>query len=136
MLSDYRRKEVWAKRGKDFLIEVVRWETVTEEQYKDMRAEGLAFNGRFIWNIYCYLYPNHRMFNLPKNETYGECPINSFHGGCTYVRWHRKADGEITAKAYGCDYNHYQDEHFTYIEKPEDAYEIFGDAKELFKELS
>jgi hypothetical protein len=135
-LNDYTHKEIWSRRGKDFLIEVVRWETLTEEKYKKIKEEGYAFNGRFVWNIYCYLYPKHKKFNLPENEEYGECPINSFHYGCTYVNWHRKADGTITSKQYGNDYNHYGDECFTYIEKPEDAYTIFNDADELFEELS
>jgi hypothetical protein len=136
MLNNYKRKEVWVRNGKDFLIEVVRWETMTEEQYNKLKLVGATFNGRFVWNVYCYLYPNHRKFDLAKEEGYGDCPVNALHYGCTFVKWHLKTDGTITSKQYGSDYNHYQDERFTYIEKPEDAYAIFNDAEELFEELS
>ena len=131
-----KHKEVWGRMGKDFYIEVVRWESMTAEEYESMRERGMAFNGRFIWNIYCYLYPDHPRFNLAKEEDMCDCPINSFHYGCTYAKRNRSIDGTVICKRYGNDYNHYGDDHFTYIEKPEDAFQIFSDADELFEELS
>lgn len=136
MIKDYKHKEIWCRRGKDFQIEIVRWETMSEEQYNKMKSIGAAFNGRFIWNVYCYIYPNHRLFNVPKEEDLCDCPVNNLHGGCTFAQWHRNTEGNIMSKQYGSDYNHYHDEHFTYIERPEDAFEVFNDAQELFEELS
>lgn len=135
-LNDYTHKEIWSRRGENFLIEVVRWEKMTQEKYEELRKTIDLIDGRFVWNVYCYIYPKHRLFNDCENEDMCDCPINNFHCGCTFANWHIKADGTITAKQYGSDYNHYQDERFTYIEKPEDAYVIFNDADELFEELS
>lgn len=135
MNNQYTHKETWSRRGKDFLIEVVRWETMTEEIYKKLQKDIGLNNGRYVWNIYCYIYSKHKLFDAILGEEYEDCPV-PFHGGCTLSQWNRKQDGTVTSKQYGCDYNHYQDEHFTFIEKPEEAYEVFNDAEEIFNELS
>jgi hypothetical protein len=137
MLKNYKRKEVWSRGGKDFLIEVVRWETITEEKLKEIQSKIPSYNeGRFVWNVYCYIYPKHPLFIKLDTEDMFNGRIENFHGGCTFSKWHRSADGEITAKQYGCDYNHYQDDRFTHIENPERAYVVFHDAEALFKELT
>jgi hypothetical protein len=136
MLTNYTHKETWSRKGKDFLVEVVRWERMTEEQCKKMRETIGDIGGRFIWNIYCYIYPNHRLFDAIKEESIFECPVNNLNSGCTFARWHINQKGEVMSKQYGCDYNHYDEEHFTYIEKPDDAYVVFNDAEDLFNELS
>jgi hypothetical protein len=108
---------------------------MTEEKFNEFKSRWGSDTGRFVWNVYCYIYPKHPLFDkLDKEDIFG-CPIDNFHGGCTYSRWARKPDGEITCKQYGCDYNHYQDEHFTFIENPEYATTVFADAEALFNEL-
>ena len=135
MLNKYAHKETWSRRGKDFLMEVVRWETMPKEKYEELKAKCSLDEGRFIWNVYCYIYPPHPLFNKAEKEDIYDCPIDNFHGGCTFSKWHMGTDSGITSKQYGCDYNHYRDDRFTHIENPERAYEVFADAEELFKEL-
>ena len=135
MLNKYTHKETWSRRGEGFLIEVVRWETMPKKKYEELKVKCSLDTGCFIWNVYCYIYPKHPLFSKLEKEDMFDCPIDNFHGGCTFSKWHRDADGGITVKQYGCDYNHYQDDRFTQIENPERAYEVFHDAGELFNEL-
>jgi hypothetical protein len=134
MLKNYTQKAIWIRKGENFLIEVVRWEKMTQEVHEEMRRKIGLDDGRFVWNIYCYIYPKHRLFNEILQEE--DCPINCFHGGQTLAHWHIKADGTVTAKQYGCDYAHWGDEHFSFMEQPEEATEIFNDAEDLFNILS
>jgi hypothetical protein len=134
ILKNFTHKETWSRRGKDFLIEVVRWESMTEETYNRIKNEIGLDNGRYVWNIYCYIYPKHRLFEGISGE--GDCPVNVFHGGCTFEKWNTKLNGEVTSKQYGCDYNHYGDDGYTWMETPMQAITIFNDAQEIFEELS
>ena len=135
MLKEYIHKETWSRRGKDFLIEVVRWETIPKEKWEEMRLRVGLDTGRFVWNVYCYIYPKHPLFSKFEKEDMFGCPIENFHCGCTFAKWYRDEKSEVTCKTYGCDYNHLHDERFTYIEKPEMAISVFCDAEALFKEL-
>lgn len=135
-LKEYKHKETWGRRGNNFYVEVVRWEIMSAEKFDEYKQKWGSDTGRFVWNVYCYLYPNHPLFNASEKEDMFDCPVNSFHGGSTFAEWYRKEDGTVSCKKYGCDYNHYQDEDFTHMESPNDAYEVFMDAENLFNELS
>jgi len=121
-LEKYSHKETWSRRGKDFNIEVTRWEYPSSDE------------PRYVWNVYCYIYPKHKLFGVPKDEGMGDCPINNLHCGCTFVRWHRDKD-EVISKQYGSDYSHIWDEAMDKIKDPGDAYNVFNDAEDLFNEL-
>ena len=136
MLGKYTHKETWSRRGKDFLIEVVRWETINASKLLEIKAKIPSYDtGRFIWNVYCYIYPKHPLFNKPQTEDMFDCPVKSLNCGCTYARWSRDKDGEIQCKQYGSDYVHIWDEGMDKIENPEYAYRVFNDAEDLFNEL-
>ena len=134
-LTKYGHKEEWSRRGKNFTMQIVRWETMSEESFNKMNLDIGTYTGRYVWNVYFYLFPKHRLFAETIEDDMNDCPVNNLHYGCTFSRWHYNEDGEITAKQYGCDYNHYTDERFSFIKNIEDAYEIFNDAEDLFNEL-
>lgn len=124
-LDKYMHKEIWTRRGKNFCIEVIRWE-----------VKGWKTT-EYIWNVYCYIYPGHKLFDkLTEENICGGRIINNFHKGCTYCMWHRDAEGNILSKQYGSDYNHYDDDEFLKTKNPENAYKVFMDAEDLFEELS
>jgi len=106
-----------------------------KEKWDEMKNRISLDTGRFVWNVYCYIYPKHSLFNKLEKEDMFDCPIENFHCGCTYAKWYRNEKGEVTCKSYGCDYNHLYDERFTFIENSERATQVFCDAEALFKEL-
>lgn len=124
-LNKYMHEEKWIRRGEHFCIEVIRWEIKELETIE------------YIWNVYCYIYPGHKLFDRLLEEDISDGRIiKSFHKGCTYCMWYRAAKGNVLSKQYGSDYSHYGDDEFLRIKNPEDAYEVFIDADKLFKELS
>jgi hypothetical protein len=134
-MKNYKHKETWSRRGNNFLIEVTRWESMDKERYERLKKEIGLLTGRFVWNVYCYIYPKHPFFNKSKTEDIFDCPVENLHYGCTFAHWHNNKDGEVVCKQYGSDYGHYTDGEFAKIENPEDAYVVFNDAEDLFKEL-
>ena len=63
-----------------------------------------------VWNLYCYIYKDHPLFNLIDKN--GDTMQDIFdkirmHGGCTFFKPHINADGEVVCYEIGCDYNHY-----------------------------
>jgi predicted NBD/HSP70 family sugar kinase len=116
ILKEYKHKEIWIKHGKDFAVEIVRWSMLPEDKYVEMK-EKIPFysQGNYVWNIYCYIYPKHKLFDTLKEEDiYGGRDLY-FHGGSTYCQWHRDREGNLQSKQYGCDYNHWGDEEYTHI---------------------
>ena len=122
-LKKYTHKETWSRRSEDFTVEVARWE--------DESPDGTKYK----WNVYCYIYPKHKLFEVPKEESMCDCPINNLHNGCTLARWHTDGSGKVTSKQYGSDYSHIWDEGMEKIKEPEDAQSVFNDAEDLFNEL-
>lgn len=118
-MNEYRYKEEWLKREKDFSISIHRWKHIGSNEN--------------IWNVYVHICPEHAMFDELQEEY--DCKNIEFHGGCTYVKWHRDENGKVTDKNYGCDYNHYGDDYFNDCEKLEDAHELLADVKEIMAVL-
>lgn len=124
--NDFRHKDTWFKYGEGFCVEIVR------NSYKDY-FDKTESN---IWTLYCYVYKSHPLFDTLEDEGFDGGNIFDFHGGCTYSQWYRNADGEVETKKYGCDYNHYGDEHFNKYSTPDRVLEIFADASRLIDQLS
>jgi len=123
-LKKYKYKEIWGRREDDFFIEVVRW-----------NSEDILEGEISIWNIYCYIYPSHKLFNELTDESIFGAEILNFPGRCAYCRFHRNTNGEIASKQYGNDYNPIWDEEIRKINNPEEAYEVFNDAEDLYNFL-
>lgn len=128
-LIKYAERQNWLRRGEGFSIEVVRWES----------GKGFYERPQNHWNYYCYIYPNHPLFEkLVDEEMQGGSIIDNLHNGCTYCEWNRNKEGKVTCKKYGCDYEHIWDdyEEMHKLITPDDAYMVFNDAERLFDELS
>lgn len=89
--------------------------------------------------VYAYIYPGHPRFDRILSEnTWDEEGVDGLplHRGCIYNKWHLNAEGVITSKQIGADYNHYMDESFSYYSILEEAVAVVYDAKKLFDVLS
>lgn len=138
----YKKKEVWMRRSDKFLVEVVHWNTFSDEEEmerfnKYMREIGINKDGTGEkWNVYCYIYKNHPLFGKLTKEDYEyDYPFNLFHGGCTYCNWVYDSVGNALLKKYGSDYTHAYDERFGFYKTEEEAHEVFEDANKLYHAL-
>ena len=62
--------------------------------------------------------------------------IFNFAGGCTNCRFHTDENREVVSKQYGNDYNHIWNDDFLKIKNPEEAFEVFNDAEDLYNFLA
>ena len=131
-MSDWNRKELWRKWGKNFSVEVSRHEEAAPK-------DGCCYDseGPHRWCIYAYVYPGHPLFaGFDATKGMWEQPHMPGHGGVSYYRPHIDSKtGAITSHQLGWDYHHLHDWRFTQMATPEDAREVFGDAQELFDYL-
>lgn len=118
-------KDVWRRRGKDFLIEIT-------------RHNGLAsdWDGPHRWAVYAYIYPKHPHFVEFKGASLWQdaTTVLHLHGSCSYLEY-PMFDGKVTSVKIGADYHHLHDDRFTHYGTPAEAYEVFSDADELFEQL-
>ena len=121
-------RETWSKKGNNFALEIVRWQ---HPNY----INGKEYGVKYVWNIYCYIYPKHRLFDELKIEDIEGGYSFNFHMGCSFCKWSRNKQRKVECKQYGCDYAHYGDEEFDTIKNIEDNYVIQNDAEDLFNEL-
>lgn len=133
-MQNWNHKDEWKKQGKDFVVQIVRWSYA-----ENLREEVKSYydRGENNWNVYAYIYPNHRFFkSLSKAENSWDdvCLSIPFHGGATFLEKNEK-DGRITSIKVGCDYSHYGDEHYAHYKTKDDAFSVFNDAEELIKFL-
>ena len=130
----FRRKELWSMDGKDFMIQVSR-----HEEPVHFPSGCYDETGPHRWCVYAYIYPKHPHFaafdgteNMWQDATAG-LPL---HGGVTYCRKHVDASGTVTSYQVGADYNHLYDSYFTRCDTPDEASEVFNDARQLHKLLT
>lgn len=126
MKDEWNHKEEWHKRGQDFLIVVKRHSVFHND----------PMEGPHRWCVYAYVYPSHPYFGkfLPDGSmTQDACCAMPLHSYPSYFRahWDREVEA-ITSFQVGADYNHLHDDRFTHHKTPEDAYEVFDDAQQLF----
>jgi hypothetical protein len=123
---DWIKKELWHKRHSLFTVEVSHWLVEKLEPFDDV--------GSHRWAVYCYIYPNHPMFNEFDGDSSSQDADKKLplHGGSSFFVRHCKTDGTVTSIQVGGDYNHLGDDHYTFIETKEHAFSVFHDADELF----
>lgn len=129
-MSDVKwdRKEEWRKPGKDFLIVVSRHEVQVDAFWAD---------GPHRWAVYAYIYPAHPHFaKFEGPDMWQPATDLEFHAGCSFLRYHHDETGKVTSVQCGADYHHLHDDRFTEMETPEEAYQVFNDATELFERLT
>ena len=121
---------VKAVDGVDFQVMVKRW-SFPESHWNP--REGCQ-----VWNVYAYIYQNHRLFDSFKGSDMFQ-PASSalpLHYGPTFLEYNSNENGGIAYVRVGSDYRHQGDERFTNCKTREAAWEVFQDAEELFTYLS
>lgn len=120
---EWDHKDLWRKRGKNFLVEVSRH---TEGDGRD--------EGTNRWCVYAYLYPQHphfAAFDLASNSLFQDAatcmPLHGYPSLVEYPQY----DGKVTSVKVGADYHHLHDTEFTYFDTKEQAGEVFNDAQRL-----
>ena len=129
------KSTTWTKRGKGFIVQVNH--SARERSDIDI-AMG---DGPNVWNIYTYIYPEHRLFDsfdIDGHMWQDAATSLQLHSGPSFFKVHR-ADpddhAKITAIQVGCDYNHLHDDHYRSMDESRvDLF--FRDAEELFNRLS
>lgn len=119
-------KDVWRRRGKDFLIEISRHSVKHDDPWE----------GAHRWAVYAYIYPSHPHFSSFSggNMWQDATAVLHLHGSCSYLEY-PMYDGNVTCVKVGADYNHLHDDRFTNYATPAEAHEVFSDANKLFEQL-
>jgi len=131
---DWKHKDMWSIRGKDFMVQVSRHaEPSREESSGCFDAEG-----PHRWCVYAYIYPKHPHFAAFKgNDLWQEATgVLPLHAGCSFLTYHRRDSGDVTSVQVGCDYNHLHDNEYTQHATKEEAWEVFVDAEQLVARLT
>ena len=133
MAEDWEHKDIWKRRGHDFLVKISRHEVAVNFEEPEWRREG-----PHRWAVYAYIYPKHPRFSRFVGEDMWQDAATSLDLHCypSFLRRHYAADGSQTAVQVGADYNHLHDEQYTHMATREDARSVFRDAEALFDLLS
>jgi hypothetical protein len=126
MSKEWKHKDLWVLRHKNFAVEVSRHIAQAHEEL------GLGPNR---WCVYVYVYPDHPLFeSIDLNSGVWQDALANFplHGGCSFFRVHQKFKGAVTSVQIGCDYNHYGDDRYSHMATKAKASSVFRDAEELF----
>ena len=102
-LEKYMKQSEWTRRSDKFAVELRHWSY--EDSWKPKGVNN-------VWNLYCYIYKDHPLFNLIDKDGGTDQDIFykiEMHGGCTFFQPHT-VEGEVRSYQIGCDYNHYGDE--------------------------
>jgi len=129
------KKELWRRRGGDFLVEVSRHYV---EPTPHIPSEYDRPGHR--WAVYAYIYPGYPLFDSihAVSLTYGASilRINSLdmpmHSGPSLVRLHWDENQQVTSIQIGADYNHEYDD---FYRQSEYCQNVFNDAEKLFEWL-
>lgn len=123
MMDNWKRKELWHRRGEGFCVEVSRH---TEAPLYDSEGPNR-------WCVYAYIYPAHPHFEKFEGDKMWQDAATTLplHGGPSILRWHRDANGNPTSVQVGADYHHDGDSGYTFCDEAEDAYSVFRDADDL-----
>jgi hypothetical protein len=119
-------KDVWRRRGKDFLIEVTRHSVKSVDYWE----------GPNRWCVYAYIYTAHPHFAAFDGPSIFQDATSQMHlhRGCSFLEY-PMYEGKVTSAKVGADYHHLHDDRFTHYATASDAYEVFSDADELFEQL-
>lgn len=128
--NNYNKVMLWVRQSSKFSVELKHW------SYPDYFNDNEPHN---VWNLYCYIYSDHPLFNLiDKNgntsqEIFDKIP---FHGGCTFFQPHiNSITGEVMSYQIGCDFNHHFDRVYTQLNAQEGEEYMLGIADVLFNHL-
>lgn len=122
MFDQWKKQEIWARRSKNFLVQV---------SHTVVPAEPMEGPNR--WCVYAYIYPDHPHFkNFSGSDMWqGAASIMPGHSYPSLLRNHCDEAGKKLSVQVGFDYNHLHDELFRLMETPEEANVVFSDAERL-----
>lgn len=122
---DWKHKDEWKVSGENFTIVVSRH-----------AGSADCGDGPNRWCVYAYIYPKHPYFSKFDGPFMYQDAANAMplHGGPTFFKYQMHGE-KISSVKVGCDYNHYQDTHFTHYATTEEAYQVFEDAEDLYNWL-
>jgi len=117
---DWTHTNHWWLRGDRFLIEVA---TFPGDQIGPNR-----------WNVYAYIYPGHSWLEEFHGGRICQPATTALplHNGPSYLKYHHDEYGDLRSIQVGSDYSHDSDGRFGHASTPEDAWEVFRDAEELY----
>ena len=122
-VDHWDHKDLWRRRGKDFLVEVSRH---NQPGSSDMDE------GPNRWAVYAYIYPNHPHFAAFDGhdmwQDAAQCmPLHCYCSLLEYPMY----EGKVTSVKVGADYHHLHDD-FTHYATKDEARTVFADAERLF----
>lgn len=126
-MDGWRCANLWRKRGSGFCVEVSHH---TVDHYDRHRGSNR-------WCVYAYIYQQHPLFaNFEGDGLFQDAALTlPLHGGPTLLRWHHDNEGNRTSIQVGADYDHMDDEFYTYLCVEDDARSVFNDAEKLVSYL-
>jgi len=126
MQQNWKHKDLWSKRSKNFTVEISRH--TKQVEYPE---------GPNCWCVYAYIFPKHPHYAEFVNDHMFQdaAAMMPMHGGPSLLQWLWNGEKKIGVKV-GCDYQHLHDDHFQHYAKEDDAYEVFHDAEDLFQWLA
>lgn len=132
MNYNWVKHERWWLRGSNFTIEVIHSDLGRDQRNSD--------DGGHRWCFYAFIYDDHPHYdNFTENDMSQEAcrmlPMHSYPSYFERLESHRSGRLMVTKSVkVGCDYNHYGDEHYTYVDTEESAKlnGIFDDAQRLY----
>lgn len=132
-MTKWNHKSEWRQFRKDCMVVVSHHtEKLAEEPSGCYDAEGPN-----RWCVYAWFYRKHpRFLSFSGPSLFQPATAIGIHGGCSLLRYHRNDAGEVTAVQVGADYNHLHDWKYTQHATPEDAYQVFEDAEQLFQSMA
>lgn len=124
-LDAWRVSNSWKQRGQHFTVEVKHWIAPGEATHDD---------GRNSWNVYAYIRYGHPLFaGFQGGNLWQEAATSlPLHCGPNFLEWSYGSDGKPICVKVGSDYHHLGDDHFSFIDSPSDAREVFRDAEMLY----
>lgn len=127
--QQWDHKDVWRRRGKDFMVEISRHSSGLSREYDS--------EGPNRWCVYAYIYPQHPHFAKFDGPQMWQDAASMLilHGGPSLLEY-PMYEGRVTSVKVGCDYHHLHDVRFTHMATAEEARRVFDDADELFDQLT
>ena len=127
MRPEWRHTDHWVLRGEGFLVEVL--------NYQETPSGIEPYTGPNRWNVYAYIYPCHPLSIKLRGNYLHHLLALPLQRVPSDIRYHHDERGELLSIQIGSDYGYVGDDRFSHAHTPEDAWEVFRDAEELYDAL-
>lgn len=136
-MGEWAHKDEWSRRGKDFLVKISR-HSAPRFDYDESLLKMVPLGVDNKWCLYAFIFDKHPHFQKFEGDSMWQSASDFFdwHGGCTFLEYHRGKNLAIGSVQVGCDYSHLHDDRFLEMATKEDAEIVFRDADDLFETLT